>query len=721
MLLLLPAALAQNYPAGYTDPAVCATCHAKEAEGYRKTGMGRSFYKPSPDRIVEDFTRNNKYYHKASDTWFSMLQRDGKIFQRQYQIGFDGKQTNVLEKPVDYVVGSGNHSRTYLARTAKNTLIELPLAWYAEKGGYFAMNPGYDAPDHEGFRRKIGYDCAFCHNAYPAMPAGVQTQGTDAVFPANLPEGIDCQRCHGPGGKHVEATRNHAAQAAISGSIVNPAKLTPQRQLDVCRQCHLETTSSPLPNSVVKYDRDIFSYRPGQALEDFKLFFTRENKTDRVEIASAAFRLDQSQCMLKSNGKLTCTTCHNPHDIKHGQEGAAAYTAACRSCHNSDFNREVAAGKHTASSDCVTCHMPKRRTDDVVHAVMTDHYIQRHKPDRDLLADIPERQETYRGEVKLYYPAALSIPSDELYVAAAQVMQSSSLEKGIPRLTAAIASYRPALPQPYLELADALRSAGRCKEAIPVYNEAAVRGPHPVEAVRKQAICTGGSEAMKKAIALAPDDALTWTQLGIAYVGEGRKTEAIAAFEKAISLDKEVPEAYNNLGGLRQTTDPARAEPALREAIRLQPNYAEARNNLAGLLSLTDRFDEARFEFEAALRYKANYSFGHYNYGIALARANHFPEAQKQLELALQIEPNSADMHHVLGIIFDAQKLSTEAIAQYREALRIRPDFPRAALSLGAAMIDAGDRPAALVYLRQAAGAADAAIRSEAQRLLKAP
>jgi hypothetical protein len=28
------------------------------------------------------------------------------------------------------------------------------------------MNPGYDRPDHKDFRRKIGYDCTFCHNGY---------------------------------------------------------------------------------------------------------------------------------------------------------------------------------------------------------------------------------------------------------------------------------------------------------------------------------------------------------------------------------------------------------------------------------------------------------------------------------------------------------------------------------------------------------------------------
>ena len=116
---------------------------------------------------MEDFTRKNTFYHQPSDSYFTMLQRDGKYFQRRYQLDSSGKQVNVMEKQVDYIMGSGNHSRAYLHRTAANTLVELPLAWYAEKGGYWAMNPGYDRPDHDGFRRPITYDCMFCHNAYP--------------------------------------------------------------------------------------------------------------------------------------------------------------------------------------------------------------------------------------------------------------------------------------------------------------------------------------------------------------------------------------------------------------------------------------------------------------------------------------------------------------------------------------------------------------------------
>ena len=150
---------------------ICAGCHRKVWETYSHTGMARSFYQPSSERMVEDFTASNTYYHAASNSYFSMLRRDGKYYQRRYQLDASGGQINVMEKRIDYIMGSGNHARTYLHRTAANTLIELPLGWYAEKGGYWAMNPGYDRPDHEGFRRPITYDCMFCHNSYPEIPA----------------------------------------------------------------------------------------------------------------------------------------------------------------------------------------------------------------------------------------------------------------------------------------------------------------------------------------------------------------------------------------------------------------------------------------------------------------------------------------------------------------------------------------------------------------------
>jgi predicted CXXCH cytochrome family protein len=366
----------------YIDARRCAECHSKIAETYRLTGMARSFSRPRTGQTGEDFTRGNPFHHKASATWYAMEQRSGQWYQRRWRLGSGGKKIHMQEQRVDYVMGSGNHARTYLHQTGRGTLVELPLAWYSEAGGKWAMGPGHDR-DYILPPRTIAYECMFCHNAYPQIPAGHDEPGSEPIYQGELPQGIDCQRCHGPGGNHVRAAGTAGTPAVtIRAAIVNPARLTPERQLEVCMQCHLETTSLPLPHSIQRYGRGPFSYRPGQPLGNFQIYFDHapgSKLEDDFEIVSSAYRLRKSQCFLQSAGKLTCTTCHNPHDVPRAEQALLHYNGVCRQCHQSIDTRA-----HAPSRDCVGCHMPKRRTVDVIHAVMTDHRIQR-RPSREIL------------------------------------------------------------------------------------------------------------------------------------------------------------------------------------------------------------------------------------------------------------------------------------------------------------------------------------------------
>ena len=97
---------------GYVDSAACAGCHGEIAESYNRTGMGRSFYRALPDRVSADFTTNNTYYHEPSDRHYTMVTRNGKYYVRRHQLDSQGKQTNVVEKKIHYVMGSGNHARS---------------------------------------------------------------------------------------------------------------------------------------------------------------------------------------------------------------------------------------------------------------------------------------------------------------------------------------------------------------------------------------------------------------------------------------------------------------------------------------------------------------------------------------------------------------------------------------------------------------------------------
>jgi tetratricopeptide (TPR) repeat protein len=703
--------------AGYVDSAVCAACHPEIDKTYRQTGMGRSFSRPRAARTEEDYGKT--FYHAASDRHYTMVQRGEKYYQRRHQIGFDGKETNVVEKEIHFIIGSGNHARTYLHRSDDGKIVELPVAWYSEKGGHWGMNPGYDRPDHQDLRRRITFACMFCHNGYPAIAPGSDAGGREPIFSGEIPEGIDCQRCHGPGRSHSQAAQaKDATVETIRRSIVNPARLEPERRLEVCMQCHLESTSFRLPYAITRYDRGVFSYRPGEPLAGYILHFDHLPGTghdDKFEIAHQAYRLRKSACFQKSAGALTCTTCHDPHDVPRGESAIRHYVDVCQGCHGAPLEKLAAAGRHTQSRDCLGCHMPKRRTEDVVHVVMTDHYIQRRKPAVDLLAPLEERRETeqagYRGEVVLYYPPQLtSVVDRELYLAVAQVKQKSNLKKGVALLEAAIEKHRPEQPEFYFDLAEAYSETGQGDKSIPLYERALRLKPDFRPALHKLGVALAKSnqlsraaEALESATRLTPVDATMLNDLGLVYRRQGRVADAVAVFRKVVGLDPDLPQAYNNLGGsLSELGDPSGAETAFRAAIRAQPDLAAAHTNLGNLIAARGDFREAEYHFEKAIKTDPNYAAARYDYALALSQREMFEKAQIQLEEAVRIDPDHADAHNALGDMFAIAGNTGAAIRHYRRAIQLSPEFAAAHFGLGGALASQGKRREAEQHFRRA-------------------
>jgi tetratricopeptide (TPR) repeat protein len=657
----------------YADPASCAQCHATEAAKYAATGMAHAFYRPQAANTVDTLSKDRQFFHAASGTYYSMTEREGKYFQRRWQQGFDGKPDNVEELQIDYIMGSGNHVRTYLHRQNDGTLIELPLAWYAELGGHWGMNPGYDNP-HPMTRRPIAYECMFCHNAYPEIPATAHRDlSANPVYKDPLPEGIDCQRCHGPGAAHVKAAQSPGASLPqIRALILNPVRLSKERQMEICEQCHLETTSRPLPDRIRHYDQQPFAYMANQPLGTFNSYFSRDSEkgaTDNFEIVNAPYRLRQSQCYLKSQGALTCETCHNPHDLHKGPESASYYTSICMKCHAVNLPAKIAQHLHPVSNDCVSCHMPKRRTEDVVHAVMTDHLIQRRPPpSKELLAERKEVSETpanaYHGEVKRYLlDHENPSQTDDLYNSLAQVIDSSNLETGIPRLEDAIRIRHPDQPNVYVELGDAMRHTGNLSGAIGAYRQALALDPLSSRAQRRLGATLGSAGQQEEALSVLqhaiehePDNALLWYEQALIESRSGKPDKAVADLRKALQLKPDFADAQNNLGTtLAQMGDQQGAEAAFRAALTINPYDAGTRANLGRLLAGEADWKQAAFQLQKAVQLDADDSNSHLAYSVVLAQLNRLPEAEKEAEAAVKADPKSQQAHDLLEQILAAQ------------------------------------------------------------------
>jgi tetratricopeptide (TPR) repeat protein len=695
-----PARVRAQSRAEYVDPALCVGCHADVASTYRRTGMGRSFHRVNASDRTERFTTHNTLYNKASDRYYAMFERSGKLYERRYQVDFEDRPDNQSEKQIDYVVGSGDHARTYLHSTVEGKLIELPVSWYAESGGYWGMSPGYDRPDQQDFRRPIASECMFCHNAYPTLSQQGLTSEDRQTFGDMLPEGIDCQRCHGPGSRHVEAANSQGASfETIRSAIVNPGKLTRERQMEVCMQCHLETTSSPLPHSILKIGRTPFSYRPGEPLADYRLSFDRKagiGYDDRMEVAQQAYRLRKSACFLKS--QMTCITCHNPHQQLAGADATKHYITVCVGCHTNahatgkPVGQPVEAKTDTAEPSCLTCHMWKRRTDDAVHVVMTDHYIQRYKPDRDLLAPLQEVGVSYQGEVVPYYPASLAeVSNGDLYLALAQTEQDSNLAIGIAQLQRAVEDDKPTDAEFYFALGAAYSKTGQYNKAVPWYEEALRRRAEYPQASRALAatLAAKGERARaiavgEKAAAAFPSDPSVLTSLGDVYLQQGAIDKAKAVLQRALSSNLDLPDAtvYLGLASVREG-NLAAAESFFRSAINLQPDIATAHNDLASILAARAHYKEAEFHLQKAVALNPTDADVRHNYGMFLARIGSTDKALVELKEAMRLEPENVLFHLDIADLLEHTGDSSQEERELRAAIVQDSDSGEAHLRLG--------------------------------------
>lgn len=378
--------------AKYVGINTCKLCHQDIYNTFIKTGMGKSFDVASRKKSSAEFN-HAVVYDRFSDFYYRAFWRDDSLSIMEFRL--EGKDTVFKRvETVNYIIGSGQHTNSHI-QSVNGYFNQMPMTFYTQKKTW-DLPPGFENGMNSHFNRKIGLECMSCHNSYPDFVLGSENKFN------SVPEGINCERCHGPGSIHV-AQRSSGSKIDTSKyidySIVNPAKLSIDAQFDICQRCHLQG------NAVLKDNHSFYDFKPGMKLSNYMTVFLPKykNADDEFIMASHADRLKQSACFVKSAEKIknksslkpyreamTCVTCHNPH-VSVKETNKEVFNQACQNCHHqggkSDLvctDKNVVAAKPTkpghapsSLSNCVGCHMPSSGSIDIPHVTVHDHYIRK--------------------------------------------------------------------------------------------------------------------------------------------------------------------------------------------------------------------------------------------------------------------------------------------------------------------------------------------------------
>jgi tetratricopeptide (TPR) repeat protein len=197
-----------------------------------------------------------------------------------------------------------------------------------------------------------------------------------------------------------------------------------------------------------------------------------------------------------------------------------------------------------------------------------------------------------------------------------------------------------------------------------------------------------GLTAPLKNLNAAPitEDALAYLNRGRDYGREGKYDEAIAEFNKALSINGELGDAFIYRGAAYGSKgDYDRAITDCTAALRINPNNADAYYNRGVVYGMKGDYDRAIADLTAALRINPNAADAYYNRGLAYGMKGDYDRAIADYTAALRINTNFAEAYRDRGAMYAFKGDYDRAIADYTAALRINTNFAEAYYNRGGA------------------------------------
>jgi hypothetical protein len=331
----------------FLGDAACGECHQEIGETYARTAHHLTSQLPAKDSILGKFTAGENILKTSDpDLYFRMDARESGYYETAVFWQPPDQQTRT--ERIDIVTGSGHEGQTYLYWKG-DQLFQLPVSYWTDLKAWI-NSPGY-TEGIANFDRPIFPRCLACHATYfQSIPS---TKGENYYKKTGFVLGISCERCHGPGRAHAEYERSKLATvSSATGSIVNLASLSRDRQIDVCAQCHGGIGEAIAP---------AFSYVPGKRLENY-VMLPRPDEEERVDVHGNQVALMQrSRCY--QNSQMTCTTCH---DVHAPERAAASYSEKCLQCHQDRDCGEFVKLGAKIRENCIDCHMPLQESNLIV-------------------------------------------------------------------------------------------------------------------------------------------------------------------------------------------------------------------------------------------------------------------------------------------------------------------------------------------------------------------
>lgn len=479
--------------------------------------------------LREGSTVNVRYY---------VSEKEGVIYHHERASTPDGTVLYDQTVPIDYEVGSGVRGRSYISNH-DGVMFMSPMSWYS-KSERWDLSPGYH-DDNLHFERRINDACIHCHVGQLVPAEGLVDQ-FDVELPV-LEAAISCERCHGPGEQHVVLQRGEMPTDPVD-TIVNPSNLGPHLRDSVCYQCHFHGVER-----IPRYGRTEFDFRPGDDICDIWTVFVNDTGIDESATTQAVSQTEQmlsSVCYQRSEGRLGCVSCHDPHSLPTESQRVDYYRDRCLECHSSgesECSQPLAERLAlTAEDSCIECHMPAIAANDVPHASQTDHRVLR----------VPEMHTPPPADnyVTIFGEGTGVIPEIELNRARAIFMVKQAEKSGNPTLAMHavdhLANWVAGAPDDLLAieaLGTALAMRGESSTAIETWEQGLTLSPNHEGLLRRMMHIHQNQGQFELALnygrrllEVNPWDRDAWDRLARMLVQQGKIEQGIEAAQHALAI-----------------------------------------------------------------------------------------------------------------------------------------------------------------------------------------